>query len=37
VIAAAVILPPLGLLYYLDQRDLLGAPVSEPGLAEDEA
>jgi cytochrome d ubiquinol oxidase subunit II len=32
VIAAVVILPSLGLLYYLDQRDLLGAPTAEPGV-----
>ena len=32
VIAAFVILPSLGLLYYLDQRDLLAAPTTEPGL-----
>src|SRR5215203_602750 len=32
VIAAFVILPSLGLLYYLDQRDLLAAPAVEPGL-----
>jgi cytochrome d ubiquinol oxidase subunit II len=36
VIAALVILPSLGLLYYLDQRDLLAAPTVEPGLADDE-
>ena len=31
VIAAVVILPSLGLLYYLDQRDLLET-VTEPGV-----
>jgi cytochrome bd ubiquinol oxidase subunit II len=35
-VAAVVILPSLGLLYYLDQRDLLGSPATEPGLADDE-
>ena len=34
-VAAVVILPSLGLLYYLDQRDLLAAPAVEPGLAEE--
>jgi cytochrome d ubiquinol oxidase subunit II len=34
VVAALVILPSLGFLYYLDQRDLLGAPIAEPGLDE---
>jgi cytochrome d ubiquinol oxidase subunit II len=32
VVAALVILPSLGLLYYLDQRDLLATPIVEPGL-----
>jgi cytochrome d ubiquinol oxidase subunit II len=32
VIAAVVILPSLGLLYWLDQRDLLATPVVEPGV-----
>jgi cytochrome d ubiquinol oxidase subunit II len=36
VIAAFVILPSLGLLYYLDQRDLLTTPTAEPGLTDDE-
>jgi cytochrome d ubiquinol oxidase subunit II len=36
VIAAIVILPSLGFLYYLDQRDLLGTPVVEPGMADDD-
>jgi cytochrome d ubiquinol oxidase subunit II len=36
VVAAVVILPSLGLLYYLDQRDLLGSPVTEPGLVDDD-
>jgi hypothetical protein len=31
-VAALVILPSLGLLYYLDQRDLLTAPIVEPGV-----
>jgi cytochrome d ubiquinol oxidase subunit II len=35
VVAAVVILPSLGLLYYLDQRDLLAAPTVEPGVADD--
>ena len=35
-IAAVVILPSLGLLYYLDQRDLLAVPTAEPGLGGDE-
>jgi hypothetical protein len=36
VVAAVVILPSLGLLYYLDQRDLLGSPVVEPGIVDDD-
>jgi cytochrome d ubiquinol oxidase subunit II len=36
-VAAVVILPSLGLLYYLDQRDLLGTPAVEPGMADDDA
>jgi cytochrome bd ubiquinol oxidase subunit II len=36
VVAALVILPSLGLLYYLDQRDLLAAPALEPGLDGDQ-
>jgi cytochrome d ubiquinol oxidase subunit II len=36
VVAAVVILPSLGLLYYLDQRDLLTSPISEPGRADDD-
>jgi cytochrome d ubiquinol oxidase subunit II len=36
VIAALVILPSLGLLYYLDQRDLLAVPTTEPGLDDGE-
>jgi cytochrome d ubiquinol oxidase subunit II len=35
VVAAIVILPSLGLLYYLDQRDLLASPATEPGLPDD--
>jgi cytochrome d ubiquinol oxidase subunit II len=31
VVAAVVILPSLGLLYYLDQRDLLATTATEPG------
>lgn len=34
-IAAVVILPSLGLLYYLDQRDLLTTPTTEPGIDDD--
>jgi cytochrome d ubiquinol oxidase subunit II len=34
VIAAVVILPSLGLLYYLDQRDLLEVPAAEPAQTE---
>ena len=37
VIAALVILPSLGLLYYLDQRDLLETPAMEPGLDADQS
>lgn len=36
VIAALVILPSLGLLYYLDQRDLLSTQAMEPGLDADQ-
>jgi cytochrome bd ubiquinol oxidase subunit II len=36
VIAAVVILPSLGLLYYLDQRDLLAPPVVEIGVDGDD-
>jgi cytochrome d ubiquinol oxidase subunit II len=35
IVAAVVILPSIGLLYYLDQRDLLGTPIVEPGLDDD--
>ncbi len=37
VVAAIVILPSLGLLYYLDQRDLLAAPMVEPGLGDEQS
>jgi cytochrome d ubiquinol oxidase subunit II len=36
VVAALVILPSLGLLYYLDQRDLLASPVVEPGVGDED-
>jgi cytochrome d ubiquinol oxidase subunit II len=35
VVAAIIILPSLGLLYYLDQRDLLQVSAAEPGLDDD--